>query len=280
MLRSCLLGLVLITACKTKLDEPAPPATGSAPAPGDARPDGPNEPPRVKHAYFDEAGRQGKCEFVKFEGKGKTRTTRFQVTPPPGKRVVHFQSWLYYYDKAGKVLESYPQATPPEPGPQVLGDPVIPPGTDTVECELSRLTFEDDSFWFNANLVRHFNDDRPKGGRPESELATHTGQRVLVDLVDAKSGKVKLTNTTTKAVKSVEVHLIAMYADGTHAWIGIDTEIAIKPGETIAVTLDLHDKTVPTDAKTFEATAPDVKFADDTEFVNNNLSGFDLPNLH
>jgi hypothetical protein len=232
---------------------------------------------RPHHAYFDEAGRQGRCEFVKFEGRGKDRKVLFKITPPAGKEVKNLQTWLFYYDKEGKHLERYPHATFPNGENQALGEDgdQIPKGTATVECEITRIAFADQSFWFNANLVRN-EEDRPKGGYPESELKTHVGEKVSVEVLDAKAGKLRLKNLSDKPVSSVSVDLIPFKADGTHGWFPDGHVTAeMKPGESVEATMRISG-TLP-EYTTIEATAPEVRFEDGTTFINHNLSGFELP---
>ena len=234
--------------------------------------------PKSRHPYFDEAGRQGKCEFVKYEGEGKDRKALFSMTPPAGgKKVDYVQAWLFYYDKSGKHLSRYPHSTSMKGAPQPLGQEgdKIPKDTATIECEITRITFEDKTFWFNANLVRN-EEDRPKGGYPESELKTHTGERVAVEVVDGKAGKVKLKNLGDKPIESLEVELIPFKADGSHGWFpDFNVPVKIKPGETVEATIKLSNPI--TEWKTIEGTAPEVRYEGGTKFINHNLSGFDLP---
>ncbi len=269
--------LTLTAACGSKKvtkstddDEPSAKPKSSASAASGA--------PKSRHPYFDEAGRQGKCEFVKFEGAGKDRKAMFQLTPPAGgKKVDYVQTWLFYYDKAGKHLQRYPHATSMKSEPQALGQEgdKIPKETATIECEITRITFEDKSWWFNANLVRN-EEDRPKGGYPESELRTHVGEKVSVEVVDAKAGKVKLKNLGDKPVTSVAIDLIPFMADGSHGWFpDFNVEAKMKPGESVEATMHLSNP-LP-EYKTIEGTAPEVHYEDGSKFINHNLSGFDLP---
>ncbi len=231
-----------------------------------------------RHPYFDEAGRQGKCEFVKYEGTGNGKKALFKMTPPAGsKKADYVQAWLFYYDKSGKHLSRYPHSTSMKPEPQALGQEgdKIPKDTATIECELTRITFDDKTFWFNANLVRN-EEDRPKGGYPESELKTHTGEKVAVEVIDAKAGKVKLKNLGDKPIESLEVELIPFKADGSHGWFpDFSVPVKIKPGETVEATVKLSNPVG--EFKTIEGTAPEVRYEDGSKFINHNLSGFDLP---
>lgn len=77
---------------------------------------------------------------------------------PPGhdKDVTSLQTWELYYDEGGKLLSRCPHATDYQSSdPVSLGEQgdSIPKDTDSVECEINRITYKDKTFWFNSNLV-------------------------------------------------------------------------------------------------------------------------------
>jgi hypothetical protein len=232
------------------------------------------EAPVPKPAFVTEAGTQGTCEFVEFEGTGSERKAMFKITPPPGKEVSTVQTWEFYYDESGKYLERYPHATFLEGDRQALGyeGDQIPKDTAVVECVISRITFKDDTTWFNENLVPD-DADRPMGGVPEADLQARSGEKVEVEVVDAKAGKVKLKNVADKAVKSVSVDLLYRLPDGKTANRSDWFEVAIAPGATVEHDVKLGDQPVP-EFKTVEGYAPRVRFEDGSEFSNANLKSF------
>ncbi len=229
-----------------------------------------------RHPYYVEAGRGGTCAFVNFEGSGDERAALFRIAPSDPRPVESVQTWLFYYDAAGKQLARYPHATAPHPGAQALGHEgaEIPAGTAAIECELTRISFVDGTAWFNANLLRN-DAPRPRGGYDAAELATHTGERVRVDVLDAKTGKVRLTNLGDRPIASLDVDVIFFHADGEHQY---ETELGvagpIAPGKSVERTVELLD-IEPFERA--EGTAPSVKYADGTRWFNRNLSGFELP---
>jgi hypothetical protein len=230
----------------------------------------------AKAAWIDEAGRGAKCEFVEWKGTGKDRKAYFKITPnSTKKKVTSVQTWEFYYDKDGKYLDRYPHATSIEDGPQDLGadGDGIAKGTDVVECEVTRMTYEDDTRWFNANLQPE-EGDRPKGGVTKEYLKEHSGEKVEVEIVDAKKGKLKLHNISDKEVKSVKVELEFVKKEGGHDYSSDYASVKIKPGKTVEYTLKL-EKPAPDDYKSVVATAPRVTFEDDTKFSNKNLDAFE-----
>ena len=274
LIAACVMCSV-VAACKAKTE--APPATGSGSAvavgSGTGSAPAPAKPaPPAKKDFVNVDGRLGKCEFVAFEGTGKARKAMFKITPPPGKDVSTVQTWEFYYDKTGKFLKRYPASTFIEAGPQSLGytGDDIPKGTDVVECELTTFWYKDKSNWFNENIVID-DEDRPKGGIPDAELKAHAGEKVEIEVVDGKAGKVKLKNVSDKPVKELDVNVLYRLADGKTKYESKSVEVEIAPGATVEQVVEL--KEVPADLKSVEAYAPWIKFADDTTFKNRNLSG-------
>jgi hypothetical protein len=210
--------------------------------------------------------------------QGKRRAV-FKLTMPVGREDEsdNIQTWQFYYDKDGKELERYPHAlffekAKPEQALGESGDR-IPKGTASVECEVSRISFRNKTFWFNANLEQNMNK-RPRGGY--TNLAELTGERLHVDVIDAKKAHVRLRNVSQREIKKADIELIYFKADGDHdtklTW---NVEVALKPGATAERDLAVTD--APAEFKSIEGSAPKVVFSDDSEWENRNLSGYALP---
>lgn len=226
---------------------------------------------KQKGPSVTEAGRKGECRFVAWQGAGKDRKATFAIKVGDQRKAGSVQTWLFYYDKTGKYLERYPHATFPNDEPQALGydGDKIPKGTETVECELTRISFDDGSTWFNENLYPS-GEERPKGGFDTAYLAAHAGERLEVEVLDAKQGKVKLTNVAGKAIKGADVRILYFDDKGELEARGGHVDIALEPGGTAEHKVDLG--TEPLKAfKSAEAVAPRVTFADGSEFQNRNL---------
>jgi hypothetical protein len=226
----------------------------------------------AKNPLDDEAGRKGECKFQKWEGAGKDKKAMFTIKVPGGE-VDTVQTWLFYYDKAGKYLDRYPHSTFLQGDSQRLGQEgdKIKKETDVVECEITRITYKDKSIWYNDNLVPNF-PERPKGGLKPEELKEHAGQKVQIEIADTKTWKLKLKNTADKETKRVSVALVFYKADGNSSTVRKYLEVAIKPNEVLEKTLD--DVAVPEGSKMVEATAPEITFADNGKFTNRNLDSF------
>jgi len=265
---AALLG-VLAIGCDDKTGE-APATKGSAKAAPSAAA-APAKDAKKKNPAVDEAGRKGECKFSKYEGTGKDRKAMFTIKVADSRKVDSLQTWLFYYDKSGKYLERYPHATFPQGEMQGLGydGDKIPKATDTIECEITRVTFEDKSVWFNENLVPNF-PERPKGGFTADVLKAHSGEKVEVEVLDPKKGKVKLTNVGDKETKEVEVVLMYFDDKGDHQDRREDLEIAIKPGASVEKEIKLGTEPLPA-FKSVEGAAPEVEFADNSKFENENL---------
>ena len=258
---------VLAVGCSKDESKPAgAPSKGSASASATAAAASKKKGPSVS-----EAGRKGECKFVEWQGTGKDRKAMFLIKVADQRKTGSVQTWLFYYDKSGKYLERYPHATYPGDGAQALGydGDKIPKGTETVECELTRITFDDKSTWFNENLYPA-GEERPKGGFDTAYLAARAGERIEVEVLDAKQGKVKLTNVAGKATKSAELRILYYDDKGEFESRGAHVDLALEPGATAEHKLDLG--TEPLKAfKSAEGVAPRVSFADGSEFQNANL---------
>ena len=242
----------------------------------------PETKPPARRPWIDEVGRGGaSCEFAAWDGKGKDRVATFKLAMPAAHKddVTFMQTWQFYYDKAGKPLERYPHALSYDSSAPVqklgaTGDS-INKATAAVECEITSLRFKDGTFWFNNNLVP-LAGDRPKGGFPDDYLKAHSGEKVVVEVLDPKKRHVKLKNISDKPVKKLEISIHYFLADGTHKTAQQNVDLVLKPGETVErKDIEFVGDDVP-EYKTAEGVAPRVYFSDDTEFENRNLS--DIPN--
>lgn len=269
-LLAILLAGVVAAGCKKD-----PPKESAEPAKSDKDKDEApkKEKKKEKPAFVNEAGRLATCEFVEWKGTGKDKRAYFKIKAPKDKKISSVQTWIFYYDKAGKYLSRYPHATSVDEGNQGLGaeGTSIAKGTDVAECEITRINYDDGTKWINANLLP--DDNRPKGGVTAAYLKEHSGEKVEVEIVDAKTGKLKLKNISDKTVKSMKVEIDYLKEKG-HESRGDYVTLAIKPGETVEHTLKL-DKPPPDPFKSAEAYAPSVTFDDDTKFVNKNLDSFE-----
>jgi hypothetical protein len=125
------------------------------------------------------------------------------------------QTWPFYYDDKGELLDLYPSSVDIRDKPQALGYRAdkIPKKTATLECEVTGIYYKDGTEWFNENLFISMR--RPLHGFTEAELATHTGERIAVSAVDPRSGRVTLENLTDEDVKSCTVNVFWFRADGS-----------------------------------------------------------------
>lgn len=289
------MGLVLV-ACKGEQSSgdtagSAAPSGSSAPlsasserAQAKAEPSGTPKFLHKKDPIDDEAGRKVESKFVKMQGSGDDAEPVFALTNKTGKKMKSAQTWVFYYDKDGKYLDRYPHAIIEslEDGKTVeraLGQKKgkMKKETATYELEVSRVTFEDDTVWYNDDLVPNF-PSRPKGGVPADELSAHTGEKVTVDVYALDAPKVRLKNESDKEVKDCGVQLF--YWDGKEKRyltreVGMLSDMGLKPGESRDFTLEINDFKVPPEAKIVAGTVPNVTFADGTKFTNRKLESFD-----
>lgn len=300
-MRTSVLDLIVLSAltcCNHKPREgadgdarAAQPSASSSASPSAATPPSDETPlwtavskidPKTKAPWIDEAGRQGRCKFVKWDGSGKERKSIFELAAPPGKQAEGMQTWQFYYDKSGEQIDSYPSATSvsfnDDAHQQALGQSGdgIKKDVDTVECEITRITFADGTFWFNANLMKA-GLSRPKGGFTHAQLLEHTGEKVAVTVVDGNKGKVKLVNLTDAPVKSVRVDLFYSKpkGQGTQAESGF-VDVAIDPKGTATAAIKVDGKRVA-GFESVDGAASSVDFTDGTSFSNRNLDSYERP---
>ncbi len=226
---------------------------------------------------MNEAGRQGKCEFVRWDGTGKSRKAIFDLKGPLGKEIDSMQTWQFYYDKNGKEVDSYPFPATPGKEPQPLGQvgDHIDASTDVVECEITNIQYKDHGFWMNGNLVPR-NHERPKGGYTEADLKSHAGEKVEVEILDAKAGRVKLKNVCDKEVQHLEIDILYFKADGSHDYKNDYVDVSIKPGDSAEQQIHLAGEPIGAFTSA-EGSVPEVRFDDHTEWKNRNLEAFERP---
>lgn len=242
--------------------------------------DGTNRP------WVDEGGRQGKCTFVGWRGTGEKRTSMFKLELPPGKKADHIQTWQFYYDAAGKQIDEYPSATNPEnsahdDGVQDLGETGsrIKSGVDSVECEITKIGYPDGTYWWNENLMAS-GMRRPKGGFPAAMLKDHAGEKVQVVSVDVNKLKVTLKNLTDRPIRTVEVELLCWKKDdeGKDDKEWTSDSIDVDLGANATMTTDLEIRSSRFDhCRLTEGAVSEVRFADDTVFINRNLEASARP---
>jgi hypothetical protein len=280
-------ALAALAACnKTEdkpanADKPAVEKTADKPtaAPEPAKP----PPPRHRIIKTDEIGRGGaSCTFARFDGTGASKVAVFALAVPPGREVKGMQTWVLYYNKAGKLVEPMPDRTfyngEKEQPLGIRGSNKLPKDLDTVECEITEVFFADRTFWWNDNLIGQNTKSRPKGGFPEAEMRAHSGEKVTVDVLDPKTGRVRLKNVADKPTHRIDVNVFLFLPDHTHAWASANGfEVDLKPGESAEKVLELSGAEADlaeikgAQAAALEATVPEVRFADDSEWNNQNL---------
>lgn len=242
------------------------------------KPDGTSRP------WVNEAGRQGKCTFVGWQGTGDERRSMFKLDMPAGKKANHVQTWQFYYDATGKQIDEYPSATNPssgdDDGVQDLGERgrSIKSGVDSVECEITTIGFTDGTYWWNENLVAGMR--RPKGGFPDSMLKEHTGERVAVDAVDLKKSTVTVRNLTDHPMSRIEVELLCWTKDEDGKddtetdsdWIDLN----LGPKATSTAPIDIRSSKFDHCSRV-EGTVSSIEYPDETVFINRNLKASSRP---
>ena len=125
-------------------------------------------------------------KWKKTDDKGPS----FAITNTSKLVIIYGKIAVYFYDKAGKQLQSQDDSTPPKPAPyhtcsgkffggvmhaaekavltfSCVPKSVVPDGTATIEAEMQMVGYADatekknDFYWRNNDLVP---DVRPKGG--------------------------------------------------------------------------------------------------------------------
>ena len=265
----------------------APPTASAAPRVATVKPFEPSFPvPAFKGAFphpadpsVNEAGRMVDMAFAR-PGPEKDIAPLFTLTNRSGKKIRVNQTWLFYFDAAGKQLDRYPSSLggslvlePGESKETRLGPASKDqkPGTVGFEGEVTSAYFGDEP-WFNENLI----EDRPKGGHSPDELTAMAGERVVVDVYGLHAYKVRLTNITDRPVKELSVTFLYFDAKGRvdkGVWASFQ-KVPLKPGESLDVTLKPSfdkDKAPPPKAVSVVAYASRVEFSEGPTFHNKNL---------
>lgn len=271
---------------------PATPSVAAMPTP-EAAPAKPFVPshavPPFKGAFPHRAepmaaasGRTVSIKFVRNGADGDVAPV-FALTNLTDKPVRVGQTWLFYYDAQRKQLERYPSSfsgslelAPGQTTEKRIGVTIekIKKETSIIEGEATSVRV-DGKDWINENLI----EGRPAGGFDAQALEDRAGERVIVDVYDLASKRVRLTNVTDHPVKGVDLHFF--YVDAKNqlhsAWAPsqkLTKDLA--PGESIdfaAVTISKKDQAAPPGARKVVAFANEVDFSDGTPtFKNKNLS--------
>lgn len=273
---------VAIAGCKKKEDQGAKKApssaadAGAAAKPADAAPAAAAERPlRV----FD-------CKFAGFTGDGDEREVQFDVTNRGQQKSKSAQSWIYYYDEAGKQIARYPHRffVELEPGASkktALGfkGTKIPEKAKTIECEISEVEWDDKSEWENQNLVYNQFSPRPVGGENTEQLRAREGEKVTATW-KGEGGNFTLKNESGRPLTVMVTWSYYYDADGKQ--LGRDVSnlrTDIEPGASVDVVLGKKDKALPDKTAHVEATVSDIKFRDGDreEWRNRNLELTDRP---
>lgn len=224
--------------------------------------------------------RAADIKFVKFSGAGKKRRAHFKVTNHSGKPASLMQSWIYYYDAKGKLLNAYPHAfgadklangSTLEQDLGLEGDK-IPEKTHTVEGEITGITFEGGNLWANENLVMQ--TDRPLGGPSPELLKEETGEKLIGTYTGRKGTKAifSMTNTTAKDVTYAMCQVY--YYDDAGKSLNLRSDPVrdrIGPNATAEKELGATVAEIPPKAAAIEIGCEKVEFSDGTKFVNRNL---------
>lgn len=277
-----------VTAASTMSPSAAAPAAKETPAPKPFVPSHPVPPfagkfPHRHDPAVDVASRAVEVKFARNGGEGDVAPL-FALTNTSGKTVGVGQTWIFYYDAAGKLLDRYPHSlsgsvslAPGETKEHRLGRDIkdLPKGTATIECEVTSASV-DGAPWNNENL-NPWQKGRPLGGIDVATLAEHAGERVIVDVYDVGSFRVRLTNVTDRPVKGVELRLFYADAKGARDSVSVrDPKLKepLAPGKSIDLVLEpsfTRSKSPPPKAVSVVAFAPTVTFTDGSEFTNKTL---------
>lgn len=236
--------------------------------------------PHVNDPAVDVAERIVSIQLVR-KGDDPAASPVFTLTNLTKKRVAVRQTWVFYYDGQKKYLSAYPHAlgglelAPGETKEEPLGERLQKLAKETVflEGEVSRATV-DGTDWENPNLVP-LSGGRPQGGFTAQQLADMAGERVIVDVYDLTSKKVRLTNVTDRTVTSVDVRMmVANDKKDLDASMmkTVSPPGGIAPGQSIDVTLvPYHEDKPKPGLVRVVAFAHEVKFADGPPFRSYTL---------
>jgi hypothetical protein len=287
--------LALTGACSAKKsDEPAssPPKPLPAAAPAASPP--PAQAPtsaakaaRPRRWWIDEVGRgNASCEFTGWQGDGDKRRGSFKIGLPPGHgNSHHIQTYIFYYDKAGKQLADYPHFTTFGGESSIalgLEGKDVPANVATVECEITSIRNDDDkTYWFDYNLLPCCSGKRPKGGLTEAQLKAYAGEKLTVEVLDPKKPHVRVNNVGDKAIRAASIAFLTFAPDGEPVTAEANYEGKLEPGASRELDVELSgpdDNLAKLRAATeVEAAAPLVYFTDDTPAWNNQNLAMHIP---
>lgn len=234
----------------------------------------PGVPPDRKTRIFE-------CGFLKLDGEGKNRKAIFKLKNLGDRTAASAQAWIYYYDKADKLLSRYPHrfASKLEPGAleeQPLGHtgPSIPGDAAKIECEISEVEWKDKTRWANANLSSHA-IERPRGGFSHEQLLEREGERVTATWTGKNDGGpvFALKNMSGRPLTLKVVWVYQYDAKGKQLErLVSNVAIDLEPGAQVEQ--KLGPKALRAGTKHVEAVVPEIRFRDrdNEQWLNDNLA--------
>ncbi len=221
------------------------------------------------------------CGFLRIEGEGKDRRTVFKLKNLGDRAAEGAQSWIYYYDKAGRRLARYPHRffTSLAAGAaeeQALGHTGarIPKDMAAAECEISEVDWKDKTEWANANLASD-GIERPRGGLTHDQLAEREGERVAATWTGkvAEGPVLALQNVSARPL-TAKVVWIYQYDEAGKPLKRSVANVAIDLEPGARVEQGIGPKALEPGVKHVEAAIPEVRFRDGKQetWRNDNLA--------
>lgn len=221
------------------------------------------------------------CAFAKVEGEGKERKVSFKLKNLGDRKAASAQSWIYYYDKADKLLSRYPHRffTELDAGAteeQALGQTGagIPKDAAVFDCEISEVAWSDKTTWSNDNLSSYA-IERPRGGWTHEQLLEREGERVTATWTGkvAERPVLALKNISGRPLTARVVWVYQYDQAGKQLDRAVsNVSIALEPGAEIED--KIGPKGLKAGAKYVEAVVSEVQFRDgkNERWLNDNLA--------
>ena len=221
------------------------------------------------------------CAFAKVDGEGKERKVAFKLKNLGDRKADGAQSWIYYYDKADKLLGRYPHRffTSLEAGgteEQALGHTgaSIPKDTAVFDCEISEVAWKDKTRWSNENLSSYA-IERPRGGFSHEQLMEREGERVTATWTGKVDERpvIVLKNASPRPLTAKVVWVYQYDQAGKQLDRGVsNVSIDLEPGAQVEQ--KLGPKGLKPRAKYVEAVVSEVRFRDGKkeQWLNDNLA--------
>jgi hypothetical protein len=237
--------------------------------------------PHRDHPLAANAGRVVELKFVR-ASKEPDLAPMFSMKNLTDKPVDVGQTWLFYYDAEKKKTDRYPHSLgytvklgPGEAKEQRLGQ-----NTEKIEAGLTLFEGEvtsarvDGNDWENQNLNPM---PRPAGGVDAQTLADNAGVRLVVDVYELSSYRVRLTNVTDRVIKDAVMvfHYRGEKDENTKVTAGLPDDLKpIAPGASVdlAASAWSSSRKSPPKATDVVAYATRVTFESGPSFENENLS--------